>query len=307
MSTVADRRAHPPEMVIEEWLASDNWPHRSFSLPAKCEPRGQIIFVGGRGDFFEKYLEAIRHWSQSGWDVAGFDWRGQGGSGLMHPSGYCHATDFGRQVRDLAEFADQIGNKNALPRVAIGHSLGGHLLLRGIAESQVMMSGIVLLSPMIGIRAGPINARITNCLGVVGHLPLLANRPVWEVKPSSAPGHMTACQTRHDDKLWWKANYPEIARSGPTWKWVAAATRSMKYLERTLSRSRSQTPGLLLTGTRDRVIDSAAVTRIGGLLPNLKMEVIRNGGHELLRESDKPRNTTFVKIDAFLKETARQD
>lgn len=307
MSTVADRRAHPPEMVIDEWLASDGWPHRSFSLPAKGEPRGQIIFVGGRGDFFEKYLEAIGHWSQSGWHVTGFDWRGQGGSGLMHPSGYCHIADFFRHVQDLAEFSDHIGNKCALPRISIGHSLGGHLLLRGIAEAQLSLSGIVLLSPMLGIKAGPINARMANRLGAVGHLPWLANRRVWKVKPRSAPGHMTSCQTRHDDKLWWKAKHPEIARDGPTWKWIAAATKSMKDLERTLAKSRPQTRSLLMTGTRDRIIDSAAVTRIGGLLPNLEMAVIRDGGHELLRESDKPRNATFAKIDAFLKETPRQD
>ena len=52
-----------------------DWPQ-----PDGVRPRGSLIFAGGRGDFIEKYLEALGHWHARGWQVTSFDWRGQGAS-----------------------------------------------------------------------------------------------------------------------------------------------------------------------------------------------------------------------------------
>lgn len=287
-------------MEIGRWYASDGWEHRKFVLPARGEAKGALLFLGGRGDFFEKYIEAIHHWSQQGWNVHGFDWRGQGGSGLTHPEKYCHASDFGRQLQDLAEFTEDLCRKTGKPPIAVGHSLGGHLVLRAAAEERFTIKAMVLLAPMLGIRTGRVSASMANRLGSIGRFPLIANRPVWKGQPRTNPGHLTSCMDRHQDKLWWKANHPEIARGGPTWRWVATATASMHMLANGLHESAPDTPALLLTGSRDKVVDNRVIARVASLLPKARLAEIEGGGHELLREADAARMAAFAQIDLFL-------
>ncbi|VVT20783.1 alpha/beta fold hydrolase [Erythrobacter sp. EC-HK427] len=304
MTQPSPRRFHPEAMQITRWLAADGWPHRAFAMPAEGLERGEIVFLGGRGDFFEKYLEAIAHWSSQGWHVRGFDWRGQGGSGTTHPGKYCHVADFAQLVDDLAGFCVSLPPPTGA-RVLVGHSMGGHILLRALAERRVAPAGAVLLSPMLGIRAGRLGARSVNALAGIGRLPPLAHRPIWDGAPRSNPGHLTACPDRHADKLWWKAQTPEIARGGPTWLWLAAAARSMRLVEQNLRRSPLAVPCLALTGARDRVVDNRAVRRIVGHMMATRLSEIPSGGHELLRESDAARLMTFQEIDDFLARIAK--
>jgi lysophospholipase len=93
---------------------------------------GSLLFAGGRGDFIEKYLEPLAHWHARGWNVVSFDWRGQGESRGTSSAG--HLDSFDPLVADdlaalIAEWRRSPG-----PHVAIGHSMGGHLLLRILAE-----------------------------------------------------------------------------------------------------------------------------------------------------------------------------
>jgi lysophospholipase len=76
-----DRRAIPAGAEIDRWTAG-RLGSRAFDWPAETGIRaGSILFQGGRGDIFEKYLESFAHWHAQGWTITSFDWRGQGGSG----------------------------------------------------------------------------------------------------------------------------------------------------------------------------------------------------------------------------------
>ncbi|MFM9701366.1 alpha/beta fold hydrolase, partial [Streptomyces europaeiscabiei] len=44
-------------------------------------PRGSLLFLPGRADFYEKYLESLAAWHRAGWQVTALDWRWQAGSG----------------------------------------------------------------------------------------------------------------------------------------------------------------------------------------------------------------------------------
>ena len=62
-----------------------------------------MLFLNGRGDMIEKYLEAYGHWSGLGWEVTTFDWRGQGGSQHCSVEGDSTACDeFSVLTADLA-------------------------------------------------------------------------------------------------------------------------------------------------------------------------------------------------------------
>ena len=102
-----DRRVVPTGALIASWTAADGWPHRTFSW-VSGGGRGSLLFLGGRGDIFEKYFEAFGHWHAAGWSIESFDWRGQGGSGRLSDNPRCgHADDFAPWVDDLAQFYGQ--------------------------------------------------------------------------------------------------------------------------------------------------------------------------------------------------------
>ena len=82
MSAAFNRRVIPAGAIESSWIAGDGHPIRRIDwTPAKV--RGSILFLSGRGDFYEKYLEAMAHWHDRNWAVTAFDWRGQGGSGRL--------------------------------------------------------------------------------------------------------------------------------------------------------------------------------------------------------------------------------
>src|SRR3954466_3667094 len=116
-----DRRAVPAEASFSTWTASDGWRLRriDWPQPRDAKSRGSLLFVGGRGDFIEKYLEIQNHWFRRGWNVTAFDWRGQGGSrgGVEGVA----ADSFDAMVDDLAGLAADWREAFPAPHVAVGH------------------------------------------------------------------------------------------------------------------------------------------------------------------------------------------
>ncbi|MEQ1689521.1 MAG: alpha/beta hydrolase, partial [Sphingopyxis sp.] len=106
-SNVSACRAFPEAAQIIMRQAADGWPLRSIIWPAPADtPRGSILFLGGRGDHFEKYLESFADWRVRGWQVESVDWRGQGGSGRLSANPHVgHADSFAQWVDDIADYA----------------------------------------------------------------------------------------------------------------------------------------------------------------------------------------------------------
>jgi lysophospholipase len=294
------RRETPATLVTSSWRADDGWPHRAFSQVAAGTPKGSLLFLGGRGDFFEKYLEGFHAWRIAGWNVEGFDWRGQGGSGQLHPGGFCHIDNFAAFVDDLAAYCTQWRERVPGPHVAIGHSMGGHILLRVLTERRVEVDGAVLLAPMLGIKAGRLPAGALWGLACLGRIPGMRGRPIWTGRDSPAPGRVTSCPERQADKLWWKDTRPEIGRGGPTWGWLAAAIRSIAELDKSLRRTPPETPGLVLTAGGDPIVDAGAILRALPFLPRFEHAVIHGAAHEMLRERDEIRIECLERIERFL-------
>jgi len=142
------RRAIPSGARISHWRAPDGWPLRRFDWPSGGASRGSILFQGGRGDIFEKYLEAFAHWHGQGWSITSFDWRGQGGSGRLSPHRHVgHVDDFSTFTDDFRDFWAEWEPAAAGPRVLMGHSMGGHLILRALVEGAAQPSAAVLIAP----------------------------------------------------------------------------------------------------------------------------------------------------------------
>lgn len=302
------RRTIPADASIDTWHAPDGWALRRFDWAG--EERGAILFQGGRGDVFEKYLESFADWHAAGWSITSLDWRGQGGSGRLSPDpAVGHASAFAPFISDLGAFWREWSAETHGPHVFIGHSMGGHLVLQALLEEAIDPAAAVLVAPMLGLK-GPVGAglaeRIARFMRAVGN----PARAAW--KGHERPGRRPDRQTllthdveRYADELWWYAECPEIKLGPPSWGWLAeayAATRAQRSDPRLAELA---TPILMLVAEADLLVDPRAAIEVADRLPNA--ELVRFGSesaHEILREADPVRDRALGAIDAFLEARA---
>ena len=306
--TAIDRRALPPHAKLSVWHSSDNWPMRRMDWPQPegAPVRGSLIFAGGRGDFIEKYLEPLGHWHARGWNVTSFDWRGQGESRGSIRGGHLDSFD---QI--LADGAALVGDwlQGEGPHVAVGHSMGGHLLLRILAEHRIRLDAAVLVAPMIGINSSPLPSWLAQLIAQNLTSFGWGKIPVWSHESKLQQGSMrrkilTSCPERYSDELWWFEQRPGYSLGAPSWGWLAAAYRSIASL--TPEKLRSVKLPMLLLGTdRDRLVSPSAIRWAAGLLPKAELTMFPDAGHEILRETDAIRLPALERIDTFLDEHAR--
>ena len=155
------------------WAARDGWPLRVFDWPRRRARRaGRSCSRAGAATSSKSISRAFAHWHAQGWTITAFDWRGQGGSGRLTPEPHVgHVDDFALYIDDLRGILGGMGGRRAGPRVAIGHSMGGHLVLRAMVEGAITPDAAVLVAPMLGLHApiGPGSAkRLARLLGGLG-------------------------------------------------------------------------------------------------------------------------------------------
>jgi lysophospholipase len=305
-------RSHPPGALLSEWIAPDGAPLRRMDWPAagRRAPRGSLIFAGGRGDFIEKYLEAYADWRAAGWNVTAFDWRGQGRSRGDIVGG--NVESFDPLVEDLAALLAGWRAGTSGPHVAIGHSMGGHLLLRTLIERKPALDAAVLVAPMIGVNSGPVPAFLAPLVADTMSWLGLGAQAMWKApkaltRPGSQRQHFLTgrSRARYEDELWWWKQEPALNLGAPSWTWLRAAFRSADAAFTPERLAAVDLPILILAVDRDRLVSPAAIRRVAGQLPRAELEFYPSTAHEILRAEDSLRRAAFARIDAFLERHAR--
>ena len=310
---MTDRRAIPQAAVEGHWHAADGHAIRRIDWPAPAgRAKGSLLFLPGRGDFYEKYLETLDHWHQQGWQVTASDWRGQAGSGRLGTDAVTgHIDDFSTWVDDLAALWRDWRAQTPGPHVLAGHSMGGHLVLRAVAEGVVDPDAVLLSAPMLGFTANVLPdgmmhaaARVMKALGNPA-------RPAWKwsEKPGQPPEGradlLTHDAARYADELWWRAARPELVMGPGSWGWVERAYASMRGLFAPGKLEAVRQPVLILATDADKLVGFTAIVRAAARLPHAKL--VNYGpaaSHEILREADDVRDAALAQADAFLAEIA---
>jgi lysophospholipase len=297
------------------WTARDGFSIRQLDWGEPDEPvRGSLLFLPGRGDAYEKYLETFEHWRSRGWRVTAVDWRGQAGSGRLGKDAVTgHVDDFARWTGDLADFWRDWSRRRAAPRVLVGHSMGGHLALRAVVDGALEPApdGLVLSVPMLDVLPErlPLLAKL-----VVARLMCTIGdpcRPAW--KWSERPGEVQAFRQallthdgdRYADELYWRRERPELIMGPGSWGWVAAALASVRQLARPGALEAVDLPVYILATTADRLVGSRAIRRAEARLPRVEgLWFGAEAAHEILREVDAVRDRALGGIDQFLESIA---
>ena len=304
-SEAFDRRSIPADAHFRDWKAADGWTYRTLERrrPKGAAERGSLLFAGGRGDFIEKYLEAQDHWHRSGWNVTAFDWRGQGASQGDRPGGYLDS--FETLVGDLAGLIDTWMAETPGPHAAVAHSMGGHVLLRTLADRKPALDAAVLVAPMLMINSAPLPPFAAEWIASSASLFGWGGQPAWQqpVQPQPAGSMrqttLTGCSDRYEDELWWWEKRPGFNLGAPSWGWLKAAFASCAALT-PAKLAAVETPVLLIGTERDRLVSPAAIRRAADRLPQAELLMLDDSAHEILRERDQVRLKALARIDDFL-------
>jgi len=309
-----DGRSIPPSARETLWCAPDGHDIRridwSGAGDARC--RGSLLFAPGRGDCYEKHLPALDAWHRQGWHVTAIDWRGQGMSGRLGLDPRTgHVADFSGWIEDFAAFWSQWRAAAPGPHVCVGHSMGGHLVLRAVAERRIAPDAIILVAPMLGLNPGWLPTALLHPLARIIAALGDPRRPAWKSNELPLLGQrarialLTHDPVRYADEAWWYRERPDLVMGPASWGWIVAALASIRVLERRGLLEAVDIPALILGTSVDRLVSWPAIRRAAARLPDARLVAFgAEARHELLRESDPVRDRALAEIAAFLDRAA---
>ncbi|PLK24375.1 alpha/beta hydrolase [Novosphingobium sp. TH158] len=303
-----DGRTIPAGATESRWIAPDGHAIRRIDWPAPQPCRGSILFLPGRGDFYEKYLEALAYWNSRGWRVTSADWRGQAGSGRLGSDAVTgHVGDFVQWVDDLAALWEDWKASTPGPHVLAAHSMGGHIVLRALVERRVDPDAMVLSAPMLGFHTYGlplpvlhVAARLMCALGD-------RRRPAWKwsEKPGQVPEGRDVLLThdarRYEDEMVWREQRPELVMGPGSWGWVERAYASARLMFAAGRLEAVGTPVFIVATSEDKLVSADAIRLAARRLPACEMLMFgKEARHEILREADGVRDRALAAIDDFL-------
>ncbi|MFT3729903.1 MAG: alpha/beta hydrolase [Hyphomicrobium sp.] len=272
--------------------------------------RGTVVIVQGRGEFIEKYFEVIADLRRRGFAVATFDLRGQGGSQrILSNRRKGHVVAFTEYDRDLAIFIDEIVRPTLPdPIIGLGHSLGGHILLRGAQDETSPFSRMILLSPMIEIHDSMLGASRPLVTAYASTASMVGLATAYVRGVGDQPNDLTVFENNRltaDHVRWSRIKSiieaaPDLALGGPTIGWLRAALRSCAMLSRPDYPKYVCVPMMLFGAGADRVVSTQAIEDFAVDLKSGGHILMPGSRHEILQETDAIRQRFWAAFDAYM-------
>lgn len=272
--------------------------------------RGTVCLFQGRGEYIEKYFEAISDLRRRGFAVATIDWRGQGGSArpLPNPS-KGHVWDFAEFDKDLSRFMKDVVLPDCPPPfIALAHSMGGAIMLRNAGRRGSWFERMVLSAPMIAIddrKAGyPVWAvrtfAETACLVGFGSAYVPGGKDLPAERQSFDENELTSDRERFARNKSVLEVAPQLGLGSATIGWLRAAYRATGKLQADGYAARCEVPMLLLAAGNDRIVSTRAIEEFGVRLKIGTHILLPGARHEILHETDAIRQRFWAAFDAYL-------
>jgi lysophospholipase len=269
--------------------------------------KGTVCIFQGRAEFIEKYFETVRDLRSRGFAVATLDWRGQGGSerALSDPR-KGHVRDFSEYETDVEALMNDVVLPDCPPPLfAIGHSMGGAVMMRVVRRGNRWFDRIVLSAPMIRLRgvrgaaATRISVRAMRLLGM-GSAYVPGGSSVAVATGEFINNPATSDPVRHARIRAVLEAAPELGIGSPTVAWLNAAYRAMGEIANPAYLARVRQPLMLIAAGRDEVVSTPAIEEVGMRLRAGSHLIVAGARHELMMEQDRYRAQFWAAFDAFV-------
>ncbi len=266
------------------------------------DPRGSIIFSPGRTEFIEKYFETVEDFLNRGFNMLIIDPRGQGLSDrLLEDRLKSYVESFQDYADDFAFGIKAFEAELPKPHIAMGHSMGGCIVLLAVLSGVVNPSAVVCSAPMTGIF--DVENRLSEMIIGVFSLMGMSKRNIpFQKQTNGLPIPFKGNKLTSDfDRFQRWASYfkttPELRVAGPTIAWVRQALWAMNYINR--NARQLKVPGLVVAAGGDPIVDPASNSKFAHMA-GIDFKVVPGALHELFMEKDEFRNQFFESFDTFL-------
>lgn len=305
------RNPVPSGAIAGTFPGHDGRPLRFAIWGATRGPRrGTVCIFQGRTEFIEKYFETVSDLRRRGFAVAIMDWRGQGGSDrLVDDPRKGHISDFSEFDRDLRQFMREIVLPDCPPPyVALGHSMGSHIVLRNIAGPGSWFERAVLVAPMIGLHSDVLRfpealirvyARIGAATGMSTSY-VYGGTAASGYSPDYEGNILTSDRERFSRNRQIERAAPKLLLGSPTVGWLNAALRSMRMVGDQDYPSRVRVPALIFGAGLDRIVSTAAAEKFAAALKVGTYILMPDAQHEILQENNDIRARFWATFDAYL-------
>lgn len=268
--------------------------------------RGTVTIAIGRSEFIEEYFEVVRALLGRRFDTVVMDWRGQGQSdreSVHERRG--HISTFSAYRWDLEALEAQILQPFApRPWFALGHSMGGAILLDQAHDGKSPFERLVLSAPMIGIplrykKAVRRFIRTADRLGFGTRLiPGGSEESIFTRRFED--NILTADPRQYQRLATAITQLPRLAVGAPTIRWLARAFDLMERFEHPRYAVETLTPILIVAAGADRIVDTAATERFAIRLKAGRCLTIPNSRHQLIMEREIVSTQFWAAFDAFI-------
>ncbi len=269
--------------------------------------KGTVCIFQGRSEYIEKYFETVRDLRDRGFAVATIDWRGQGHSSrrLRDPrKGY--VRDFSDYEIDLETFVHQIVLPDCPPPFyALGHSMGGAVLLRIAHAGKRWFDRMVLTAPMIDLpgRRTSLPIRIMlKSLRWIGRGGQYMPGGTTELMGSASfvNNPVTSDPVRYARNAAILAEDPTLGLAAPTIAWLDTSFKAMRAFKAMDYPGRIRQPVLILAAGADTIVSTPAIEEFAYHMRAGSQIVIAGSKHEILQEQDRYREQFWAAFDAFV-------
>ena len=290
----SEQRFLPVESGHHEFIG------KPLEIRAVCwrptQPRASILLVQGRAGFLEKYLPVVARLLQRNLEVVSFDWRGQGGSSrLIDNSQAGYVPGFDDYLDDLQAVisADLFSTP---VRFILAHSMGGHLVLRWLAERHPdgeTFRRVWLTATLADLVTDPYPRWFARAVSYLACRCGFAKRYVFgggrydpEAFRDASLSELTSDVEEVERQRHCLQQHPELQLGSPSFAWLQAAFRSIVVLNRSDGIARIRVPVTQFVAGADQVVDNRAIYALDARLTNGTVVSIPGALHELLLESD---------------------
>lgn len=265
-------------------LFTQNW------VPAT--PVGVIVLIHGLAEHSGRYAATAKYLAGTGWAVYACDLRGHGLSPDGQRPGRVHVDGFDDYERDVDALLALAQSRHAgLPRVILGHSMGGLIALTYALDHPDDLNGAVISSPALGTHPDfqpPLALKL-----MVRILSRLAPRALFKSELD------TTAISRDPEVVQAYVSDPLVSEKVSA-RWFATMMKAMDDAHKRAPTLRI--PMLLMQSGADVLVDPAAPGRWAEAAPDGLVELLVWDGfyHEMLNEPEKDKVRS--RISSWLQE-----
>ena len=199
------------------------------------------------------------------------------------------------------------------PYIALGHSLGGHILLRAGAKDPSPFERMVLSAPMIRLADERLHGLSQGMTRVLSEVCTLCGAgrafvpgggpPPPEAEPFQG-NVLTSDLERYMRTRAVLEEAPHLGLGDPTIAWLRAALRSMAYLQSPDTPGSMRVPMLFVVAGEDKIVSATAVEDFAVRTKLGTRVLLASSRHEILQENDDIRARFWAAFDAYMTSAA---